>query len=105
MLAMNIQTSFLHPPFGFSLFYLRSVAPNEDYTDSKTGKFIERIKTSQIYQGALPFLFIQIIMVFIIILLPELVSVEHDKVLDLNAIYKQIPSSPKVPDFSDKWFE
>ena len=51
LLAVNMQTSFMHPPFGFALFYLRSVAATKDYTDKVTGKLIERVKSSQIYWG------------------------------------------------------
>ncbi|WGG51157.1 TRAP transporter large permease subunit [Rugamonas sp. DEMB1] len=63
LLGVNMQTSFMHPPFGFALFYLRSVAPKE-------------VKTSDIYWGAIPFVLIQIIMVVLIIAFPHLVSVE-----------------------------
>ncbi|HJV02883.1 MAG TPA: TRAP transporter large permease subunit [Burkholderiaceae bacterium] len=63
LLGVNMQTSFMHPPFGFALFYLRSVASKE-------------VKTSDIYWGAIPFVLIQIIMVALIISFPRLVSVE-----------------------------
>jgi TRAP-type mannitol/chloroaromatic compound transport system permease large subunit len=63
LLGVNMQTSFMHPPFGFALFYLRSVAPKE-------------VKTSDIYWGAIPFVIIQIIMVALIIAFPRLVSIE-----------------------------
>ncbi|MDQ1919777.1 TRAP transporter large permease [Massilia pseudoviolaceinigra] len=63
LLGVNMQTSFMHPPFGFALFYLRSVAPKE-------------VKTSDIYWGAIPFVVIQVIMVCLIIAFPHLVSVE-----------------------------
>lgn len=63
LLSVNMQTSFMHPPFGFALFYLRSVAPKE-------------IKTSDIYWGAVPFVVIQVLMVALIILFPNLVSVD-----------------------------
>jgi TRAP-type mannitol/chloroaromatic compound transport system permease large subunit len=62
LLGVNMQTSFMHPPFGFALFYLRSVAPKE-------------VKTSDIYWGAIPFVVIQVIMVTLIIAFPQLVSV------------------------------
>ena len=52
LLGVNMQTSFLHPPFGFALFYLRSVAATEDYVDRVTGKPIARVTTEQIYWGA-----------------------------------------------------
>ena len=63
LLGVNMQTSFMHPPFGFALFYLRSVAPKS-------------VKTSDIYWGAIPFVLIQILMVALIISFPRLVSVE-----------------------------
>jgi tripartite ATP-independent transporter DctM subunit len=61
LLAVNMQTSFMHPPFGFALFYLRSVAPAS-------------VKTTDIYWGAIPFVCIQIIMVALIIIFPNIVS-------------------------------
>ncbi|HET7411261.1 MAG TPA: TRAP transporter large permease subunit, partial [Pararhizobium sp.] len=73
LLAINMQTSFMHPPFGFALFYLRSVAPNGTYVDKPTGRKIEGIRTSQIYWGAVPFVCIQIIMVAITIIFPGIV--------------------------------
>jgi TRAP-type mannitol/chloroaromatic compound transport system permease large subunit len=69
LLGVNMQTSFMHPPFGFALFYLRSVAPKE-------------VKTSDIYWGAIPFVCIQVIMVALIILYPRIVSVE--KAVDME---------------------
>jgi TRAP-type mannitol/chloroaromatic compound transport system permease large subunit len=74
LLAVNMQTSFMHPPFGFALFYLRSVAPHEDYTDRITGKRLDKVTTGQIYWGAVPFVIIQIIMVGLIIAFPGIVS-------------------------------
>ncbi len=62
LLSVNMQTSFMHPPFGFALFYLRSVAPKE-------------VKTSDIYWGAVPFVGIQVVMVALIIAFPALISV------------------------------
>jgi TRAP-type mannitol/chloroaromatic compound transport system permease large subunit len=74
LLAVNMQTSFLHPPFGFALFYLRSVAPRDDYVDKPTGRTVGKMTTGQIYWGAVPFVIIQIIMVGLIIAFPNLVS-------------------------------
>ncbi|HCN90664.1 MAG TPA: C4-dicarboxylate ABC transporter [Oxalobacteraceae bacterium] len=62
LLSVNMQTSFMHPPFGFALFYLRSVAPKE-------------IKTSDIYWGAIPFVLIQVTMVGLIVAFPQFVSI------------------------------
>ncbi|GIK80652.1 MAG: C4-dicarboxylate ABC transporter [Alphaproteobacteria bacterium] len=73
MLAVNMQTSFMHPPFGFALFYLRSVAPREAYLDRITGKRMEPITTGQIYWGAVPFVVIQCIMVALVIAFPQMV--------------------------------
>jgi len=61
MFAINLQTSFLTPPFGFALFYLRGVAP-------------ETIKTSEIYQGVVPFIFLQIFLLFILFKYPEIIT-------------------------------
>ena len=74
LLAVNMQTSFMHPPFGFALFFLRSVAPADDYKDRLTGKPIAKVTTEQIYWGAVPFVLIQIVMVGLIIAFPNLVS-------------------------------
>jgi TRAP-type mannitol/chloroaromatic compound transport system permease large subunit len=73
ILGVNMQTSFMHPPFGFALFYLRSVAPREPYNDRVTGKRTDGITTGQIYWGAVPFVVIQIIMVMLVILFPAMV--------------------------------
>ena len=74
LLGVNMQTSFMHPPFGFALFYLRSVAPAKDYTDKLTGKLTPKVTTGQIYWGAVPFVLIQCIMVALIIALPGIVT-------------------------------
>ncbi len=76
ILAVNMQTSFMHPPFGFALFYLRSVAPRVPYVDKVTGKTMPAVTTGQIYWGAVPFLVIQLIMVALLIAFPGLVR--HD---------------------------
>jgi len=92
LLAVNMQTSFMHPPFGFSLFYLRSVAPRE-------------VKTSDIYWGAVPFVAIQLIMVALIIVFPGLVatgghkaqdrSITRDLSIDLDSAGPK-PSAPSL---------
>jgi TRAP-type mannitol/chloroaromatic compound transport system permease large subunit len=73
ILGVNMQTSFMHPPFGFALFYLRSVAPREAYNDRVTGKRMEGVTTGQIYWGAVPFVVIQVIMVMLVIFFPAMV--------------------------------
>jgi GntP family gluconate:H+ symporter len=74
LLSVNMQTSFMHPPFGYALFYLRSVASPKDYTDKVTGKTIARVTTGQIYWGAVPFVILQLVMVGLIIAFPGIVS-------------------------------
>ena len=59
MFAINLQTSFLTPPFGFALFYLRGVAPKE-------------IKTGDIYRGVIPFIFLQVLMLFLLVMFPQM---------------------------------
>ncbi|WP_418320758.1 TRAP transporter large permease [Piscinibacter sakaiensis] len=85
ILAMNLQTSFLTPPFGFALFYLRSVAPKSDYVDRLTGKTIPAVTTAQIYKGSIAFIVLQVIMVTAIVLKPELVSGNIDKGVQIDA--------------------
>jgi TRAP-type mannitol/chloroaromatic compound transport system permease large subunit len=74
LLGVNMQTSFMHPPFGFALFYLRSVAPAKDFVDRITKKMTPKVTTGQIYWGAVPFVIIQCLMVALIIAFPGLVT-------------------------------
>ena len=82
LLGVNMQTSFLHPPFGFALFFLRSVAPAS-------------VKTSDIYWGAIPFVCIQVLMVLLIIAFPQMVTVGLDKpnTADVNAVQMVLPET------------
>src|SRR4029450_2956876 len=77
----NIQTSFMHPPFGFALFYLRGIAPPS-------------IKTSDIYWGAIPWVFLQVILVVIVIFWPGSVTYGIDKgrVVDPSKFEIQVPT-------------
>jgi tripartite ATP-independent transporter DctM subunit len=99
ILGVNMQTSFMHPPFGFALFYLRSVAPREPYNDRITGKRMEPITTGQIYWGAIPFVIIQVIMVLLVILFPSMVM--HYKgaasTIDPNKVKIEIPQIDLPP--------
>jgi len=67
LLGINMQTSFMHPPFGFALFYLRSVAP-------------KTVRTTDIYWGAIPFVLIQLVMVALVLIFPALVGAHVEKV-------------------------
>jgi len=82
LLAVNMQTSFMHPPFGFALFYLRSVAPAS-------------IKTTDIYWGAIPFVCIQIIMVGLVIMFPQMVTfgLDKDVAVDLDKVIIEMQDS------------
>jgi len=93
LLGVNMQTSFMHPPFGFALFYLRSVAPAKDYLDKLTGRLTARVTTGQIYWGAVPFVLIQLLMVSLVITFPQMVMVykAKDKVFDPNKIQIVVP--------------
>jgi TRAP-type mannitol/chloroaromatic compound transport system permease large subunit len=79
IIAMNLQTSFLTPPFGFALFYLRSVAPRASYADRVTGRTIPAVTTMQIYRGAIAFMLIQVMMVIAVIAYPGLVMNQLDR--------------------------
>ena len=94
LLGVNMQTSFMHPPFGFALFYLRSVAPVKDYTDKLSGKLTPRVTTGQIYWGAVPFVGIQIIMIALVIAFPGLVTggLAKQKVFDTNKMQIEVPA-------------
>ncbi|THF62333.1 TRAP transporter large permease subunit [Pseudothauera nasutitermitis] len=95
LIAVNLQTSFLTPPFGFALFYLRSVTPVSRFVDRVTGKRIEGIRTTQIYRGALPFVALQILLIGLLIAFPGLVTGSLDSAVDvdLDTIQIQLPGS------------
>jgi tripartite ATP-independent transporter DctM subunit len=90
MLAVNMQTSFMHPPFGFALFYLRSVAP-------------QAVRTTDIYWGAVPFVIIQLIMVAAVIAFPQMVMHYKDTStrVDPRAIELQVPMPQAAPEDVD----
>ncbi|MFC5736444.1 TRAP transporter large permease [Sinirhodobacter huangdaonensis] len=94
ILGVNMQTSFMHPPFGFALFFLRSVAPKEAYIDKLTGRKIEAVKTSHIYWGAVPFVFIQIAMIGIVVAFPGLVMHYKGKPVDTSNVSYTLPTMP-----------
>jgi len=83
LLGVNMQTSFMHPPFGFALFYLRSVAARVPYVDKITGLTTAPVTTGQIYWGAVPFVVIQVVMIGLTMAFPQMVM--H---------YKATPKAP-----------
>jgi TRAP-type mannitol/chloroaromatic compound transport system permease large subunit len=97
LLAVNMQTSFMHPPFGFALFYLRSVAPTNDYDDKITRRPVAKVTTGQIYWGAVPFVIIQIMMVGLIIAFPTLVSsgLGKEPTVDVDKAFQQMQTGPR----------
>jgi TRAP-type mannitol/chloroaromatic compound transport system permease large subunit len=95
IVAMNLQTSFLTPPFGFALFYLRSVAPKNDYKDRVTGENIRAVTTSEIYKGSIAFIILQLIMVAAIIMVPSMVTggLQEGVKVDADAALEQMLES------------
>ena len=84
MLCVNLQTSFMHPPFGFALFYLRGVAPKE-------------VKSSDIYWGALPFVGLQLILVALVIAFPKQVTMFLDAPLNVDLDKVKIELQQEAP--------
>ena len=99
LLGINMQTSFMHPPFGFALFYLRSVAPSEEFIDKVTGKLTKPLTTAQIYWGSIPFVLIQVVMVSMVIAFPSLVLVALERGTKIEPSKVQIQVAP--PDQGD----
>jgi tripartite ATP-independent transporter DctM subunit len=93
LLCVNLQTSFMHPPFGFALFYLRGVAPKE-------------VRTADIYWGAIPWLCLQLTVVAVVIFWPELVTHWLDRgprvdpaTVTIDLPPPQMPEMPEMPSF------
>jgi TRAP-type mannitol/chloroaromatic compound transport system permease large subunit len=95
LLGVNMQTSFLHPPFGFALFYFRSVAPIRDTIDRVTGRLVAPVTTAQIYWGSVPFVIMQLAMVASVIAFPGMVlaSLESGPKIDPSKIQIEIPQT------------
>ncbi|MDX8492054.1 TRAP transporter large permease subunit [Mesorhizobium sp. VK22B] len=94
LLGVNMQTSFMHPPFGFALFYLRSVAARVPYLDRLTGKQIAPVTTGQIYWGAVPFVCIQVIMIGLTIAFPQMVMRYKGATVEPSTIDLKLPEMP-----------
>ena len=105
ILALNLQTSFLTPPFGFALFYLRSVAAKVDYKDRVTGATIRAVTTTQIYKGSIAFIILQLCMVAAVVAFPGLVTggmdkvetIDADKALESMGLPEPAPAEPEAP--------
>jgi len=105
VVAINLQTSFLTPPFGFALFFLRSVAPVGAYVDRVTKRRIDGITTGEIYRGALPFVAIQLLVTALLIACPGLVTGSLDKssVTDLDSVRIELPAEDGWDDWGNPW--
>ena len=94
LICANIQTSFMHPPFGFALFYLRGIAPRS-------------VKTSDIYWGAMPWVFLQVVLVAIVIFWPGSVTYWIDKPADIDPakvrIQIDLPDFTTLPDVNQQF--
>jgi TRAP-type mannitol/chloroaromatic compound transport system permease large subunit len=95
LLGVNMQTSFLHPPFGFALFYFRSVAPIRDTIDRLTGRLVAPVTTAQIYWGSVPFVIMQLGMVAAVIAFPGMVlgSLDSRSKIDPTKIRIELPQA------------
>lgn len=91
LIALNLQTSFLTPPFGFALFYLRSVSPVSAFVDRVTKKRIEGVRTIDIYRGSIPFVLIQILILALLIAFPDLVTGSLGPAIEVDLDTIEIP--------------
>ena len=89
LLCVNMQTSFMHPPFGFALFYLRGIAD----TLYKNGSLPAKVLSKDIYLGAIPWVIMQLILVVVVIFVPQTVTMFLDKdvKVDVNKVQLEVP--------------
>ncbi len=99
MLCVNMQTSFMHPPFGFALFYLRGIAD----TLFKEGRLAKPVSSNDIYWGALPWVGMQLLLVIIVIFVPRSVTIFLDKPqpVDLDKVRIELPREAPAPNEGD----
>ena len=95
MLCVNMQTSFMHPPFGFALFYLRGIAD----TLFKDKRIPRPVLSNDIYLGAIPWVIMQIILVVVVIFLPQSVTMFLDEkiVVDIDKVVIEMPAEEGAP--------
>ena len=89
LLCVNMQTSFMHPPFGFALFYLRGIAD----TLFKNGALPKKVASRDIYLGAIPWVLMQLLLVVVVIFVPQTVTVFLDKEDPIDLEKVQIEST------------
>jgi hypothetical protein len=88
-----MQTSFMHPPFGFALFYLRGISD----TLHKNGTLPKKVESSDIYMGAIPWVLMQVLLVAIVIFVPQTVTIflDKEKAIDLDKVQIDMPDNTK----------
>jgi TRAP-type mannitol/chloroaromatic compound transport system permease large subunit len=96
IIGMNLQTSFLTPPFGFALFYLRSVAAKVPYVDKVTGLRMEPVKTGDIYSGSFAFICVQVVMIVLVVAFPQMVMHYKGPVIDPSSVTIIVPQLPTL---------
>ena len=102
LLCVNMQTSFMHPPFGFALFYLRGISD----TLFKNGALPKKVESRDIYLGSIPWVLLQLALVVTVIFVPETVTMLLDKEqkIDPDSVKIEIPAeteADKAPDGMD----
>ena len=99
LICVNMQTSFMHPPFGFALFYLRGISD----TLFKSGTIPRKVESRDIYLGAIPWVLLQLLLVVVVIFVPQTVTAFLDKpaVVDLNTVEVAAPVRKTESDTAD----
>ena len=102
ILGVNMQTSFLTPPFGFALFYMRSVAPAAAWFDKVSKRTIAGVSTVQIYRGAVAFIILQAIMIVVVLMFPRLSIPDAGPTVDPSTFEIELPplggeDQPELP--------
>ena len=99
LLCVNMQTSFMHPPFGFALFYLRGISN----TLFKEGRIPKPILSSDIYMGAIPWVIMQLLLVAIVIFVPQTVTMFLPKaeVIDTDKVQIEVPADDLMNNNND----
>ncbi len=95
LLCVNMQTSFMHPPFGFALFYLRGISD----TLYKNGGLPQKIESKDIYLGSIPWVILQLLLVVIVIFVPQSVTAFLDKEekIDIDKVKIEMPAEAEAP--------
>jgi tripartite ATP-independent transporter DctM subunit len=96
LLCVNMQTSFMHPPFGFALFYLRGIAD----TLFKEGRLSKPILSNDIYLGAIPWVIMQLLLVVVVIFVPQSVTffLDKEQKVDIDSVVIELPADESNPD-------